>query len=213
VTGESYLAVSLLGLVLAFSAVTGLVQWRHRPVPSPRLFRSALAGVLVPLLLLGSAAWFAVGDEPLHGHPAAVVVAIAGLTAVLGGSLVVESILVLADRRTYGRAAVPPGPPPPAAPVPAAIASAAAPTTHGPADPEILRGGAWIGTLERIAVVATLLTGWPEGLLYVLAVKGLGRYPELRAPAATERFILGTFTSVLWAAGCAGVAAMLVAVR
>jgi hypothetical protein len=40
----------------------------------------------------------------------------------------------------------------------------------------------------------------------VLAVKGLGRYPELRAahrPGLAERFIIGTLVSVLWAALCA----------
>lgn len=75
-----------------------------------------------------------------------------------------------------------------------------------PTPPEdLLRGGAWIGTLERIAVTATLIAGWPEGLAVVLAVKGLARYPELRSPGAgaSERFIIGTFTSVLWAAACA----------
>lgn len=69
----------------------------------------------------------------------------------------------------------------------------------------ILRGGAWIGTLERGAVFVTLVAGWPEGLAVVLAMKGLGRYPELKQPGAAERFIIGSFTSVLWAIGCAGV--------
>jgi len=75
----------------------------------------------------------------------------------------------------------------------------------------VLRGGAWIGVLERLAIFAALVAGWPEGLAVVLAVKGLGRYPELRAAedgvrtGAAERFIIGTFTSVLWACGCAGV--------
>ena len=72
------------------------------------------------------------------------------------------------------------------------------------ADPDVLHGGAWVGALERIAVVAALVAGWPEGIAVTLAVKGLGRYPELRAPAAAERFIIGTFASVLWACGCAG---------
>ena len=77
----------------------------------------------------------------------------------------------------------------------------------------VLRGGAWIGALERGAVFATLVAGWPEGLAIVLGLKGLGRYPELRNqehPGTAERFIIGTFTSVLWAAGCAGVVALLV---
>ena len=48
-------------------------------------------------------------------------------------------------------------------------------------------------------------------LAVVLVVKGLGRYPELRAAedgvrtGAAERFIIGTFASVLWACACAGI--------
>jgi hypothetical protein len=71
---------------------------------------------------------------------------------------------------------------------------------------QVLRGGAWIGILERIAVFATLVARWPEGIAIVLAVKGLGRYPELRTgrnPGLAERFIIGTLVSVLWAALCA----------
>lgn len=86
---------------------------------------------------------------------------------------------------------------------------AAAGVSGGPQDPDILRGGAWIGILERGALAATLLAGWPEGLAVVLAVKGLGRFSELRAPAAAERFIVGTLASALWAAGCVGVAVLL----
>jgi hypothetical protein len=79
----------------------------------------------------------------------------------------------------------------------------------------VLRGGAWIGALERVAIFATLLAGWPEGLAVVLALKGVGRYPELRSAEAgvhtgtAERFIIGTFTSVLWACACAGAVALL----
>jgi len=73
----------------------------------------------------------------------------------------------------------------------------------------VLRGGAWIGALERLAVYVALVSGWAPGLAIVLAVKGLGRYPELRNQedsGVAERFIIGTFTSVLWAVACAGVA-------
>lgn len=77
----------------------------------------------------------------------------------------------------------------------------------GDAD-EPLRGGRWIGRLERLAVFASLLAGFPEGVAVVLAVKSLARYPELRATdsAIAEKFIIGTFTSVLVAAGLAGLA-------
>lgn len=69
----------------------------------------------------------------------------------------------------------------------------------------MLRGGATIGVLERAAIAASVLVGWPEGIAVVLAVKGLGRYPELRSPGTSERFIIGTFGSVLWALACTGV--------
>jgi hypothetical protein len=78
---------------------------------------------------------------------------------------------------------------------------------------EVLRGGAWIGALERAGIFVSLVAGWPEGLAIVLGLKGLGRYPELRneeRTGAAERFIIGTFTSVLWAAACAGVVRLLV---
>ena len=42
----------------------------------------------------------------------------------------------------------------------------------------VLRGGTWIGGLERAAIYATLVAGWPEGLAVVLAVKGLGPLPR-----------------------------------
>jgi len=81
----------------------------------------------------------------------------------------------------------------------------------------VLRGGAWIGYLERGAVAATLLASFPEGLALVLAVKGVGRYPELRDAGsggrsgadAPEEFIIGTLASLLWAAAAAGTAALL----
>ena len=76
----------------------------------------------------------------------------------------------------------------------------------------VLRGGAWIGALERAAIAASLLAGWPSGVALALALKGLGRYPELRSqdnPGTAERFIIGTFTSVLWACACAGVVLLL----
>ncbi|MCV9993733.1 hypothetical protein OIU93_05380 [Paeniglutamicibacter sp. ZC-3] len=72
-------------------------------------------------------------------------------------------------------------------------------------EPSPLRGGMWIGLLERAAIASTLWASWPEGLAVVLAVKGLGRFSELKQHAAAEQFILGTFVSVLWACAAVGV--------
>ena len=68
-----------------------------------------------------------------------------------------------------------------------------------------LRGGRIIGMLERASVAACLLLAWPAGLAVILAVKSLARFSELRAPRASEQFILGTFASVMWACGVAGI--------
>ncbi|MGN7198954.1 hypothetical protein [Arthrobacter sp. SAFR-044] len=76
----------------------------------------------------------------------------------------------------------------------------------GPALPSqrILRGGAIIGVLERLGVCLAILTGQPVAIAYIVAIKGLGRFAELKeTPVAAERFIIGTLTSMLWAAGTA----------
>ncbi len=70
---------------------------------------------------------------------------------------------------------------------------------------EVLRGGAAIGYLERLAIVAAIVVGHPEAIAAVIAVKGLGRFSELDSPEARERFIIGTLTSMIWAAACAAI--------
>ncbi|MCP2031987.1 hypothetical protein L1277_002085 [Okibacterium sp. HSC-33S16] len=64
---------------------------------------------------------------------------------------------------------------------------------------EVLRGGRTIGYLERFAVAATLMAGFPEAIAIIVAIKGVGRFTELEAPEARERFIIGTFASLIWA--------------
>ena len=128
----------------------------------------------------------------------ALVIAVVGAVATLAGSPLVRQVLRRADepRRVPaddadGEPAQPPG-------IQAASAQ--------------LRGGHWIGLLERIAVYASILSGFAEGIAVVLAIKGLARYPDLKATTtgAAERFIIGTFSSVLFAAACAGLAWWLV---
>lgn len=101
----------------------------------------------------------------------------------------------------------PPAGPPSPAPVPAAPdpATGAAPSDPGgPVGTEAvqtLRGGTWIGILERLAITGCLLAGYPAGVAFVVAIKGLGRYPELREhPVGAERFLIGTLASMIWAA-------------
>lgn len=90
--------------------------------------------------------------------------------------------------------------------VPLAFGFARRQDSAGP-EPAVLHGGLVIGVLERLAVAVSVISGWPEGIAVVLAVKGLARYPDVRDAHASEHFIIGTFTSVLWALACSGVAA------
>ncbi len=99
---------------------------------------------------------------------------------------------------------------------PAGAAPAPQPAHNAAADADavssarILRGGAIIGILERLAVCLAILAGQPVAIAYVVAIKGLGRFAELKAtPVAAERFIIGTLTSMLWAAGIAALAKVL----
>ncbi|MFE4228437.1 hypothetical protein ACFRJ8_11195 [Arthrobacter sp. NPDC056886] len=109
--------------------------------------------------------------------------------------------------------AAPATPAAPAAPHPAPGASPPAqpaPPAETVSSVRILRGGAIIGILERFAVCLAILVGEPVSIAYVVAIKGLGRFAELKAtPVAAERFIIGTLTSMLWAAGVAALAKVL----
>lgn len=73
-----------------------------------------------------------------------------------------------------------------------------------PALRTLLRGGTVIGYLERVAVIVSIIAGYPEAIAVVVAVKGIGRFSELAASEARERFIIGTLASLLWAAVIGG---------
>jgi hypothetical protein len=179
----------LAGLVVTV-AVTALA-W-VLPLPDPGVPTTATAAVrlrdtglrtaivaLGPLALAVTAVFALTGSGDDDLLPLGLVLAV--LAAVLGGGPVTAAVLRMAPQEP--------------------------PLTGAPAPATVLRGGATIGVLERLAISVALLVSWPEGIAIVLAVKGLGRYPELRAHAGTsERFIIGTFASVLWALACAGVA-------
>jgi hypothetical protein len=76
---------------------------------------------------------------------------------------------------------------------------------------EVLRGGLTIGVLERVASAGAIIAGFPEALAIVVAVKGVGRFTELESPEARERFIIGTFASLIWA--CAAALVVHLAIR
>lgn len=155
-----------------------------------RLHGSRVVALLLLLVTAGvGVALTAPPDSPPSSDAGtAALVACLGALAVLGGGPVTAATFRLVDG--------------PGAPSAGSVRRAA----------EVLRGGAWIGALERVAVFAALVAGWPEGLALALALKGLGRYPELRheeRSGIAERFLIGTFVSVLWACACAGLAVLL----
>lgn len=88
------------------------------------------------------------------------------------------------------------------------------PTSDQNSKTEVFKGGRWIGILERVAIYACIIFSFPSGIAMVLAIKGLGRYPELHNEKhhhMGELFIIGTFTSALWALMWAGIAHTLIA--
>jgi hypothetical protein len=148
------------------------------------------------VLLAAAAVVAAVADDLADGRVAlTVLVTLTGLLAVVGGGPVTTRIFAFVDGSEES-----------------ATAPDGESLDRAGGAGEVLRGGAWIGGLERLAVFAGLAAGFPEGVAIVLALKGVGRFPDLRQDQGhagiTERFIIGTFASVLWAAACAGLVAL-----
>jgi hypothetical protein len=189
-----------LGAVLSVLSVLSLLPALLRRRTGLRLGRlSRLVPVALVVALVAAAAVSTALGSHLIGRWHAVFVLLALVAAAAGGSQVTGAVFEAIDTGDTGDRGA-----------------------HGDAEdaevgqtPEarslqsagqVLRGGTWIGVLERLAVYAALVARWPEGIAIVLAVKGLGRYPELRAEhrsGLAERFIIGTLVSVLWAGLCA----------
>lgn len=174
-------------LWLLLSGLSVLV-WRDPRDRRSRLGRTPGLVTVLAAEVLGTAvvAWLAASGPTLTPPWSWAAVVLAATAAVLCGGVVTSCVLALAD----------------AASRPAGVR----------VQRTVLQGGTWIGALERLALTATLVAGWPEGLAAIVAVKAFARYPELRAgpnTGAVERFIIGTFTSLGWAAVCAGVALVL----
>lgn len=183
-----YLYWLLLLVVTAGSLVCAVLAFRSQK----RVFTIVSAGALAAALFIAAA--------PVPDVPAAfpMLLGLLGIAlAVIGGS----PVAVLALQYANG--------------------NSAAPGAHGGilvrdrdtgsqseslmAQPvhEVLRGGLVIGVLERLATIGSILAGFPEALAVVVAVKGVGRFTELSAPESRERFIIGSFASLIWACACA----------
>lgn len=67
----------------------------------------------------------------------------------------------------------------------------------GTEDIEVLHGGRWVGIIERALIAGVIVLGRPELMAIVVAIKGLGRFAEIKSSArAGEKFIIGTFASI-----------------
>jgi hypothetical protein len=199
---EPLVAAQVVLLVLLALGCLVLLPFSLRPAivtGPPWLGAVVVSGLLAPLVVAGL---LGLAAGPLRGPLAVVAVGALLLAAAAGGSPMATGVLRLAD---------------PAAAKAAegmdlqtsALGLGAPPEQVRPATlsaPGLLRGGATLGMLERVATFGTLAAGSPEGIAVVLAVKGLGRFGELKVPAAPERFMIGTFASVLWACACWAVA-------
>jgi hypothetical protein len=188
---------SALVLSLVSAAVLSVIAY----VRPRRTYVWFAAGTLGIALLAAASA-----NEPAQFGLAPLVVLLGLTTAVFGGSPAAATALDLAmggtvspglhggiivtDRRPSGddRQSVQP-----------------------PVRREVLRGGLTIGVLERVASAGAIIAGFPEALAIVVAVKGVGRFTELEAPEARERFIIGTFASLIWA--CAAALVVHLAIR
>ncbi|WP_348786941.1 hypothetical protein [Leifsonia sp. NPDC080035] len=170
-------------LILTIASVCCIVATLRSP-------RRPLVYVAVALLALA----FVLAAIPQHPAPLVyrLLIGIVALTlSVLGGGPAAQLVLALATRSTT------------------------VPGSHGgivvhdrvsgvEATREVLRGGTTIGYLERFATTGAIMAGFPEALGVLIAIKGVGRFTELEAAEARERFIIGTLVSIVWACVCAG---------
>lgn len=186
------LLVWLVGVAVLLVAAGGSVV-RSLPLTA----RAAPAAGVVVVVLVGEALDL-IPDAPTRAVHVLGVASV-GLLAVSAGSAVTAVVLgwVMRDDVVPGSHGG----------ILVASADEPAPT---PNRPEVLRGGAAIGYLERFAIVGAALVGRLEIIAAVIAIKGLGRFTELDTAAARERFIVGTLTSACWAGTGAAAAVSLV---
>ncbi len=171
-----------LVLVLAIASLCCVIATLHTP-RRPLVYTSAgLLAVAIVLVAL-----------PQHDAPEVfrVLIGIVALAlSVLGGGPAVQLVLALATRSST---------------VDGAHGGIVVHDRAGDAGAtrEVLRGGTTIGLLERFAATGAIMAGFPEALAVLVAIKGVGRFTELDAAEARERFIIGTLVSVVWACVCA----------
>lgn len=66
---------------------------------------------------------------------------------------------------------------------------------------EVINAGLYIGWLERVLILTALFLQSPATVGFILAVKSIARYPELKSVRFAEYFLIGTLLSVAIAIG------------
>ena len=183
-------AVLSIFLFLALCATLALIVLSmRRPSTLPLVFASALVVLSVIVVAVSPL------DVPLW--IGLIIALLATAVGVLGGNPVTRRILEIA---THGRVRDGANGGIILDAEAAGVAEPDAKVSEGDVTSrEVMRGGTTIGYLERLAVVIALIAGYPEAIAIVVAVKGVGRFSELAAAEARERFIIGTLSSLLWA--------------
>lgn len=183
-------AMVLFTLALAVSVAAAWTAAGTRPWASP---------VLVAVVLVIAAVEFtAFGAHPGAIRPTWLVLLGAVAFLVEPANRITRDVLVLAGRRIEG------------APHPDAEAADDTPdsaaTDHGSG----LKGGRYIGPVERILMAGLGMAGAYQVVAALMAAKGIVRFPEISADAGkgsrAEEFLVGSLTS--W--GLAFVAAVIV---
>lgn len=222
--------LGLLGLglgppVVAAVAVVAPVCWwllaaprPARPLPAVRSAPAAwyvLAVAVAAALLAGPPDPHPAGPLVVHvlhaGTPLAGAVSPAQLVAGLGllalaGSPANRLVAALLEAAGATRGVTPHAAPP---------SSTEPPTTEPPTPPATspaLRGGRWIGPLERILIVVLALSGGQGALAALVAAKGVIRFPEIskdHSGEKAEQFLIGSLTSWTIAAAAAVLLALL----
>ncbi len=193
----AYLYWLLLFLVTTGSLILAVLAFKHKK----QQYAIAAAGALAAALVIAAV------PAPAGSGSFGIVLGMVALAlSVVGGGPMAVLALRLATNNSvqpgaHGGILVRDGEP----------ATAADPTVAGGTVHEVLRGGLMIGILERFAVAGAILAGFPEAIAVVVAIKGVGRFTELAAAEARERFIIGTFASLIWACSCAALVRLAIA--
>jgi len=181
------------------SGIGSLAYWSAVLIATMASLCAAVITLRIPRrgLVVTSAAALAVAVLLVavpHPHASPLVTALIGVAAlgvsVIGGGPAVMLVLAMASRGSVTDG------------IHGGILIEDARTSQPASPHEVLRGGTTIGLFERFATAAAIMAGFPEAIAVVVAIKGVGRFTELDAAEARERFIIGTMVSLVWACAC-----------